>query len=104
MRVFLLSFMLLLSSYCNAQSLVVTAADTSSERIKTAIHFLERYLSSFEKKKTPDYTQFWSKADCERSLLPDNMAYTITFDAPTYRFCDKPVLFFARDEHNYIHL
>jgi len=79
MRAFLLSFMLLSGSYCNAQSLVVTAADTSSERIKTAIHFLERYLSSFKKKKTPDYTQFWSKADCKRSLLPDNMVYTVGF-------------------------
>ncbi len=104
MRLFLLSLMLLSGSYCNAQSLVLTAADTSSERIRKAIHFLGRYLSAFETKEIPDYTQFWSTADCRRSLLPDNMAYTITFDAPTYRFCDKPVLFFARDEHNYIHL
>ena len=104
MRLLLVTLLLLSGGYCKAQSLVVTTADTSSERIKKAIQFLGRYLSSFEKKGRPDYTQFWSMADCKRSLLPDNMAYSITSDVPTYNFCDWPVLFFARDEHKYIHL
>jgi len=104
MRALLLFIAVLFSTCCRSQSLVVTASDTSSERIKTAIHFLERYLGSFEKKKLPDFTQYWSVADCRRSTQPDDMLYTISWGVPTYRFCDRPALFFARDEGAYVHL
>jgi hypothetical protein len=104
MRVLVLVIALSSFHCCNAQSLLVTASDTSSERIRTAIHFLERYLNSFEEKKTPDYTQYWSDADCSRSSQPDDMLYTISWGVPTYRFCDKPVLSFARAGHMCVHL
>lgn len=104
MRALLLAFAMLASAHCSAQSIAITNPDTPSTRIKTAITFLEHYLSSFEKAQTPDYTQYWSKADCNRSTLPDNMVYTIAGDVPTYRFCDRPEIFYARDEGSYIHL
>lgn len=52
----------------------------------------------------PDYTKYWSDADCKRSSQPDDMLYTIAGDVPTYRFCDRPVLFFAYDKGDYIHM
>lgn len=103
-KVFLLFAFVQLSFYCPGQALKVTASDTASERIRTAIQFFGRYLNCFSNGITPDYTQYWSNADCKRSSEPDDMLYTIQGDVPTYSFCASPVLFFASDEGEYIHL
>lgn len=88
----------------SAQYVELSGADTSDKRIKAATAFLVSYLKEFNDRKLPDYTKYWSKADCERSKLPDNMVYTISADYPTYQFCKTPTIFFAKPYKDYIQL
>jgi len=90
---------------CKAQIAINIVADTSDVHTQSAIHFLERYLNDFgANNKTPDYSKYWSKADCRHSSLPDNMVYSFASDVPTYTFGDHPTIFYAVAEKGLVHL
>lgn len=101
---FLFLVVLCSSNGSYAQYIELSGADTSDPRIKTAVTFLVTYLKEFSDTKQPDYTRYWSTADCQRSKLPDDMVYTIASDYPTYKFSSTPTIFYAKPYQNYIHL
>jgi hypothetical protein len=100
-----LLLLILGSGFCRAQSIQVSGADTADEQIKTATRFLIRYLSAFEGRRTPEYSHYWSKGDCLRSGLPDDMAFAISDNYSTYWMGgSQPSIFFARSYTDYVHL
>ncbi|RYD57657.1 MAG: hypothetical protein EOP56_07730 [Sphingobacteriales bacterium] len=100
----ILIFMLALAQPAHAQYVELVGADTSDKRIKAATNFLVSYLKEFNDRKLPDYSRYWSKEDCKRSTLPDNIVYSISDDYPTYQFCKTPTIFYALPYDDYVHL
>ena len=97
--------LVLMCSTVNGQSITISGADTSDERIRVATRLLVRYLSAFEGRRVPDYARYWSKEDYSRSALPDDIVYAIADDYPSYWMGGKkPSIFYARAHKDYVHL
>lgn len=78
--------------------------DTSNTDIKKAVILYKKYLSEFRGYKVPDYSQYWSKKDCERYKTPDPIVYSISSGYPTYNFGVQKSIFYARAYSDYVHL
>jgi hypothetical protein len=80
------------------------SVDTTDPGIKNAVVFLSGYLDEFKNRKYPDYKKYWSQADLEHRRVPDDIVHAISSDVVTYNFSIKPLIFYAKEENNYVHL
>jgi hypothetical protein len=78
--------------------------DEKNPKITEAVRFYKKYLSEFRGYQVPDYTEYWSKNDCERFKTPDPIVYSISSGYPTYNFGVQKSIFYAREYPEFVHL
>jgi hypothetical protein len=78
--------------------------NTNNLRIQKAVDFYKEYLTEFDENKTPNYSEYWNKKDCERYKVPDPIAYSISSDYSKYNFGTQKTIFYAKEYQDYVHL
>jgi len=102
-RGFLIFFILLSYSICNAQLRIDSSVDTLESDVKSAIRFYKSYLRGFRDTSMPDFRSFWMEEDCNNYKYPDQMIYGISSDYPTYRM-GKATVIYIKPHKDYIHI
>lgn len=97
---------LILLALCSSSTaqISISVCDTTDKDIQSAIVFYKQYLTEFEGQHLPNYSNYWSAADCKRYKVPDFIVYSISSDYPTYRFGNQKTIFYARKYAGYVHL
>jgi hypothetical protein len=107
---FLLIVFLLTFQFANAQTTLNYGIDTTIVEVNKAVIFLQQYVAEFKNVKSDsdvrkiDFAKYWSKEDCKRNAIPDEMVLGISSDYPTYKFSKHPCIIYAKPHQDYVHL
>ncbi|RYD53493.1 MAG: hypothetical protein EOP52_04995 [Sphingobacteriales bacterium] len=106
MRSLFLVFAALLAAYqSQAQRLAISPfIDTAQAPIREAVQFLQTYTGAFQNGKTPDFSQYFTPAQCRSALIPDPLLHAIASDGNTYLMADLATIFYAKPSGKYVHL
>lgn len=91
-RLILLALLFGISTMTNAQLHLNAGVDTTSIKSKLAVDFMNNYIKDFKEDRTVNYAEYYSKADCERYVRPDKIAYSLIGDMPVYIMGNSTIL------------
>ncbi|MCX6148223.1 MAG: hypothetical protein NTW25_13395 [Candidatus Kapabacteria bacterium] len=78
--------------------------DTLDLESKNALIFLENYFNDFKSDTLPKFQNYWSKIDCNKYKIPDQLVYGISSDYPTYNMSDKITILYIKPTKDFIQI
>ncbi len=88
-----------------AQIPINNPIDPTDTELNTAVKFVSNYLSEFtiKNKYLPDFSKYWSEADCTQYRIPDRLLYAVNAEIPTYML-GTPTILMAKPEQGMVHI
>src|ERR1700744_226160 len=97
------AILLMLAVRVQGQIYLNPGVDTSSQKVKAALHFYNDYLSAFKGKKLPDMTRYWPADELKKRTVPDQLIYAIDDSSPLYSGGYSTTILYIRPTEKYIH-